>query len=141
MKNVIPFLRNTTMFSKQSNPSNTEKKNVFVDIDNTKSTTTGMSNADAQPIPQKIAKVNKLYDSNNYIITYWTARGVKTHIDWTELTKTQLSEWGAKYHHLHLTKPPFDILIDDKAINSLWDWSPSSFNEVLSPGYNKLLHL
>ena len=115
-----------------------QKRQVFVDIDNTICKTNGMNYAASTPIPKNIARVNEYYDSGNYEITYWTARGVKTGIDWTELTKTQLKQWGAKYHNLKLTKPPFDILIDDKSINSLWDWQPSSFNEVLMPGLNKL---
>lgn len=115
------------------------KKNVYVDIDNTICTTNGMDYPNAIPLPEHIKRVNELYDSDKYIITYWTARGVKTGKDWLELTHNQLNKWGAKYHFLKLTKPPFDILIDDKAINSLWDWRPQSFNEVICPGYSKLV--
>ena len=110
-----------------------KRKEVYVDIDNTICVTDGMNYDKAKPIKRNIDKVNKMYDTGYYRITYWTARGVKTGIDHTELTKKQLKEWGAKYHDLKLTKLPFDLLIDDKAINSLWGWTPSSVNEVLYP--------
>jgi len=72
----------------------------------------------AKPILANIKKINKLYDNVNTII-YWTARGAVTGIDWHELTLTQLNNWGAKFHKLKLTKPHYDLLICDKAINSL----------------------
>ena len=115
--------------------------NIYVDIDNTICKTQSTDYTKATPIPANIIKVNKLYDHPQklYHITYWTARGQKTKIDWTELTKNQLQQWGARYHELKLTKPPFDLLIDDKAINSLWGWSPAATKEVLIPGFNKSL--
>jgi hypothetical protein len=115
------------------------KKDIYVDIDNTICRTEGMDYSDAIPIPKNIEYINELYDSNSYTITYWPARGVKTGISHIDLTIKQFKKWGVKYHFLKLTKPPFDLLIDDKAINSIWGWSPSAVNEVLSPGYNKSL--
>ena len=47
---------------------------------------------------------------------YWTARGSRKQIDWTELTKKQLGEWGAKYHELKVNKPFYDLFIEDKAL-------------------------
>ena len=116
--------------------------NIYVDIDNTICKTPSTDYTKATPIQANIDKVNKLYDhpNNIYRITYWTARGQKTKIDWTELTKTQLHQWGAKYHELKLSKPAFDLLIDDKAINSIWGWIPAAINEVLTPGYIKLIN-
>jgi hypothetical protein len=70
----------------------------------------------ASPIKNNIKKINKLYDSGNTIV-YWTARGSQTGIDWTELTKTQLEKWGAKYTELKLGKPHYDIFICDKTIH------------------------
>lgn len=97
----------------------TEKKvlDIYVDIDDTICKTNGMNYADATPMLENIEKINKLYDQGHNI-TYWTARGVKTGLQWREVTENQLKEWGAKYHELHLTKLPFDVLIDDKAINT-----------------------
>ena len=35
-----------------------------------------------------------------------------------ELTKSQLNKWGVKYHQLVMGKLHFDLLIDDKVVNS-----------------------
>lgn len=72
----------------------------------------------ALPILKNIEKINKLYDEGNEI-TYWTARGTVTGIDWYSVTYNQLEEWGCKWHHLSVgEKPAYDLLICDKAINS-----------------------
>ena len=71
----------------------------------------------ATPIKKNIEKINKLYDEGNTIV-YWTARGGKTGIDWTELTEKQLLEWGAKHNEFRMGKPYYDLFICDKAINS-----------------------
>jgi hypothetical protein len=92
-------------------------RNVYVDIDNTITFTTGMDYESAKPRMDRIAKINKLYDEGN-TITYWTARGTVTKIDWFDLTKGQLTKWGAKHHKLILGKQPYDIYIDDKSFNS-----------------------
>ena len=94
-----------------------KKINIYVDIDNTITFTTGMDYKGAKPRMDRIAKINKLYDEGNYI-TYWTGRGTVTKIDWFYLTKKQLNKWGAKHHNLILGKPPYDIFIDDKSFNS-----------------------
>ena len=68
----------------------------------------------AQPLNENIAKINNLYDEGN-IITYYTARGSATGIDWYETTRDQLNEWGCKYHNLSVgEKPSYDLLICDK---------------------------
>ena len=97
-----------------------EKLEIFVDIDGTVCHTPGTDYTLAEPIMENIEKVNQMYDQGHYIV-YWTARGQKSGIDWTELTTQQLKEWGARYHELRLTKPAFDVFIDDKVINSR-DW-------------------
>jgi hypothetical protein len=66
------------------------------------------------PLIENIDKINKLYDAGNEI-TYWTARGSYSGIDYYELTKSQLDDWGCKYHHLSVgEKPSYDLLICDK---------------------------
>ena len=62
-----------------------------------------------------IDKINKLYDEGNTIV-YWTARGSRTKINWYDLTKKQLDEWGVKYHELFVDKPYYDLFIDDKTL-------------------------
>lgn len=91
--------------------------NIFVDIDET------ICDYDingpreyklARPIEINIKKINRLYDEGNKI-TYWTARGTVSKIDFYDLTKSQLESWGAKYHELIVgTKPAYDLLICDK---------------------------
>ena len=69
---------------------------------------------DAIPNYENIAKINKLYDEGHEI-TYWTARGAVTKLDWKETTKKQLDKWGCKYHELSVgEKPAYDLLICDK---------------------------
>tara|TARA_R110002020_G_scaffold11692_2_gene43716 strand:- start:961 stop:1275 length:315 start_codon:yes stop_codon:yes gene_type:complete len=61
-----------------------------------------------------IHKINTLYNKGHEI-TYWTARGYVSGLDWYEVTKNQLNEWGCKYHHLSVgEKPAYDLLICDK---------------------------
>ena len=88
---------------------------IYVDIDETICYYKGERNyPDALPIPENIAKINKLYDEGNHI-TYWTARGTMTGLKWFDVTKKQLNEWGCKWHALGVgTKPDYDLLICDK---------------------------
>ena len=87
---------------------------IYVDIDNTICTTIGVNYEDAQPIKENILKINKLFEEGNEI-HYWTARGSKTKIDWSILTKKQLKNWGCKFHSFSSgEKPPYDLLICDK---------------------------
>ena len=90
---------------------------IYVDIDNTITFTTGTDYINSIPRKNRIDIINKLYDDGN-IITYWTGRGTVSGIDWFELTRNQLNNWGAKYHNLLLGKPAYDIFIDDKSFNS-----------------------
>lgn len=97
-------------------------KEIFVDIDETicfyeeNIPLNGKKDySKAIPNYDNIAKINKLYDEGN-IITYWTARGSRSKIDWTSFTKNQLDSWGAKYHKLKCDKPYYDIFIEDRSI-------------------------
>jgi len=92
---------------------------IYVDIDETICYYNGERNyPDALPIKNRIEKINRLYSEGN-TITYYTARGAVTNIDWYEVTHNQLESWGCKYHHLSVgEKPAYDLLICDKAINS-----------------------
>ncbi len=88
---------------------------VYVDIDETICYYEGKRNyPEALPMPENIAKINKLYEEGNEII-YYTARGTVTGIDWLDITKSQLKKWGCKYHKLDVgNKPDYDLLICDK---------------------------
>ena len=92
---------------------------IYVDIDETICFYEGERNYNlAKPIYERIKKVNNLYD-DGHEITYWTARGTVTGIDWYDVTLNQLNTWGAKHHKLIVgEKPAYDLLICDKAKNS-----------------------
>lgn len=91
-----------------------QPKKYIIDIDGTICTQTKSDYSNAQPIKDRINKINKLYDDGNYIV-YWTARGMASNTDWSELTRSQLHEWGCKYHELNMQKPSYDVWVDDKA--------------------------
>ena len=95
---------------------------IYVDIDDTicfyedglNKSTTKRNYSDAKPNLANIKKINTLYSKGHYI-TYWTARGSVTGIDWLEITADQLDEWGCQYHELSVgEKPAYDLLICDK---------------------------
>lgn len=68
----------------------------------------------AIPHLDNIKKINTLYNEGN-TITYYTARGTVTGLNWYALTKWQLDEWGCKYHKLITgEKPDYDLMICDK---------------------------
>ena len=91
---------------------------IYVDIDETICTSPESRDySKAQPIKERILKINKLYKEGNTIV-YWTARGTGSGIDWREVTELQFEEWGVKYHKLKFGKPIYDLFIDDKNINS-----------------------
>ena len=75
---------------------------------------------DAEPFLERIEIVNNLYDEGDKIILF-TARGASTGIDWKDLTKKQVNNWGLKYHELRFGKPHADVFIDDKA-KDLFSW-------------------
>ena len=90
---------------------------IFVDIDETICFYDGVDRLgykNAIPNEKNIAKINKLYDEG-HTITYYTARGAISKIDYFNLTKNQLDSWNCKYHNLSVgEKPDYDLLICDK---------------------------
>ena len=108
--------------------------NIYIDFDNTICLTRGTNYQESIPIQYRIDKINKLKDEGN-TITIWTARGSKSGIDWTELTKNQLKEWNVKYDELILKKPPYDLYIDDKSVNvdEYWKIPNNGPTRKLSP--------
>ena len=101
----------------------------------------------SKPIPFMVDQVNRLYDEGNYIIMQ-TARGKGSGIDWTELTRNQLNEWGYNYDEIFpmFCKPTADIFIDDKGIN-VEEWKKTcqlkkgiiaSAFDVIHPGYIRM---
>ena len=77
------------------------------------------------PDPDVVEIVNSLFDEGNYITVY-TARGMNTFNNDVRkvydalysLTKKQLTSWGVNHHQLIMGKASYDVLIDDKVLNS-----------------------
>lgn len=91
-----------------------QSKIIYVDIDGT-ICTISKPYSDAQPVYEHIEKINNLYDEGHRII-YYTARGMATKVDYTELTKKQLADWGCKFTELIMNqKPDYDLYICDKS--------------------------
>ncbi len=78
-----------------------------------------------QPVPEMIAVVNQCY-AEGMVIKIYTARGQCTYngdvsqiyANLFELTTQHLKEWGVNYHQLIMGKPHYDLLVDDKALDS-----------------------
>ncbi len=95
------------------------------DLDSTLCSRTDGDYHNAKPWHRRIAEVNQLFEQGHKIVIF-TARGMDrfhniqflSYIRFYWLTRKQLKNWGVKYHTLQLGKVMFDILIDDKAINS-----------------------
>ncbi len=99
------------------------------DLDGTLCTNTNGNYNDAIPYKDRIEKLNFFYDSG-HIIKIDTARGKTTGIDWTEITKNQLEQWGVKYHELRIgIKMNADFFIDDKGIKDV-DFFNKIFNDL-----------
>ena len=99
------------------------KLTYVFDIDGTICYNTDGDYDQAQPFPDRIEKVNILYDAGHKII-FQTARGMGrsgnstayAYTAFEEFTKKQLEKWGVKYHALFLGKPAGDIYVDDKGV-------------------------
>jgi trehalose-6-phosphatase len=90
------------------------------DIDGTICTNTEGNYENAKPLEDIIRRVNQLFREGNTIY-FFTARGATTGKNWRQITESQLTAWGVKYHQLFFGKPTADIYIDDKCVN-VNDW-------------------
>jgi histidinol phosphatase-like enzyme len=78
-----------------------------------------------QPYLKTVDLINSLYDDGYKIIVY-TARGmsqfngnvIEIYSKLYNKTNDQLRSWGVKYHQLVMGKIHYDVLIDDKSLNS-----------------------
>lgn len=99
--------------------------------------------AKSLPFQDVVDNINILHQHGHYIIIF-TARGRGSGRDYHDLTISQLSNWGVKYHELvDEGKPNVDLFIDDKAINAL-DWRAKIKNKSeigIASGYFNPLHL
>jgi len=91
--------------------------NLFVDIDGQLCTLVpSLRYNEAEPLVENIKKVNQWFRNGHHIVL-WTARGQLSGIDWSDITRKQLEEWGVLFDELRFDKPAFDMFFDDKAHN------------------------
>lgn len=91
-----------------------KKLTVVCDIDGVLALKTeGYNYAESTPIKPNIEIINKLHRAGHEIVLF-TARGYKTGIDWQDVTKKQMDDWGVEYDSLKFGKPNADIYIDDR---------------------------
>ena len=70
----------------------------------------------AAPLERTIASINRLFDAGHRIVLF-TARGSKTGIDWRDLTRRQMRDWGVRHHELNFGKPAADYYVDDRNLS------------------------
>jgi hypothetical protein len=88
------------------------------DIDGTICSNTDGDYTRAIPFNNRITKIQSL-ESQGHTIIFFTARGSKTGIDWSDLTVKQLISWGFRDPVVQFSKPFADIYVDDRAHNDI----------------------
>lgn len=111
-----------------------------VDVDGTICNDTGGNYELAKPILYRIEHFNKLFDQGHEV-HYWTARGGRSGITWSDKTKRQLDEWGVKYTTFSTGKKPYDVLVDDRAFNADSYFSALSKSKIFVNGTFDILHV
>ena len=106
------------------------KRKIFCfDLDGTICITKGKRYSRSKPIKEAIILINKLY-SEGHVIKIFTSRYMgrnndninKAYKQGYKFTHKQLKSWGLKFHKLHMGKPSFDFLVDDKSIGFKKNW-------------------
>lgn len=105
------------------------KKIFCFDLDNVICKTFRSNYKNSKPNKKVIKLINNLYD-NGHIIKILTARYMGRNNDNIQKAKkqgysktyNQLKKWNLKFHRLFLTKPSFDIYVDDKSLDFRKDW-------------------
>ena len=106
-----------------------KKKTFCFDLDNIICKTTNSQYSKSKPKKNVINLINNLHDRGHFI-KILTARYmgrtddnlVKANKIGFKRTFNQLKKWGVKFDKLFLTKPSFDVYIDDKSFgyNKTW---------------------
>ena len=65
-------------------------------------------------------------------ITYYNTQEELSNKCFFTLTFNKLKKYNVKFHELRMGKPAYDLLIDDKALNSIWNWNNESCNSILN---------
>jgi hypothetical protein len=90
---------------------------IYFDIDGVVCKTKDGDYYNAVPIKSRIKKINEVY--KHHTVIFYSARGAVTGIDYSDLTREQFEAWGLKYHGIFLSKPPWDLFVDDKAMSDI----------------------
>ena len=94
---------------------NSPRKNIAVDIDGILTVETeGHNYKTRTPNKRMINKINQLF-TKGHIIMLFTSR----YLEDCEETKIWLHKNGVRYHFIKFDKLQYDLLIDDKSINTL----------------------
>jgi len=72
-----------------------------------------------KPLKENIEKVNRLY-AQHFVVLYTARR-----IELAESTLNWLLKHGVRYHAIRFEKMPFDLLLDDKCWNPVYQGLPS----------------
>lgn len=107
-------------------------KTFCFDLDGTLCTNTHGEYESAQPFAWAINRVNELARAGHRIIIF-TARGATTGIDWSDVTKQQLAQWGVSYDQLQMGKPGADVYVDDRALH-METWRSTHSLATFTPG-------
>ena len=107
----------------------TYKKTLCFDIDGTICTQTTGDYTKAEYFQGAKDKINNLYDEG-YKIIFFTSRYMNRfkgnreiiYKEGYEFTYNQLRDWGLKFHELHMCKPLYDKIIDDKSYKYDTEW-------------------
>jgi dTDP-glucose 4,6-dehydratase len=93
------------------------KRVIVIDIDGVIASLTPNNDYTlARPLSGTIAQINRIYEAGHRIVLS-TARGAMTGLDWSEVTRKQLEQWGVKYHEIRFGKPAADFYIDDRMLS------------------------
>lgn len=109
------------------------------DLDNTLCRTTGSDYENAEPIEERISRVNELFDEGHTILID-TARGSLSGRNHFYYTADQLKSWGLKFHTLRTgVKLNADVFVDDRAYSDSDFFDSDQFAESGSGSLTKLL--
>ena len=106
------------------------KKIICFDIDGIICKSYKGNYKNSKPILKNISLINKCFKEGHFIKIF-TARFMGRSNENTKLakkkglklTKMQLRKWKVNYHKLLMGKPSYDYFIDDKAFNSIKDFT------------------
>ena len=112
LENVIRTL-STENFSEAARNNET----ICFDIDGVIATLSPNNDYTKADCNSDVVELIRQLKKMGFKIVLNTARGSQTGIDWREITKNQMQEWGVEYDELYLGKPAAIYYIDDRLIS------------------------